>query len=216
MTEKLDQWSLPGINGSSILERKFKILNPIDVKKKQEDEQKAKELLLKSEMEKGFSSGLIQGKDEAFKLESVKLKERYALLNDLFMNLEKDINNFKSLLNDEFVNQIEQVVTSLVKSIVKVELATNKEIIRQNIKEAIDYLPLNIEEVNIYLNAEDLKIVQDEKDFVDSSKTNLKLQAKDDLQRGSCQVVANSSHIDINIGNRLVESLTKVKDAINN
>src|SRR5690606_4038552 len=84
-------WQLPGVSGDSVLERKFKILNPVDLKKQAERERLAKEEKLKAELEKGFTSGLMRGKDEAFKTESVKLKEKIASVNQLITNLDKNI-----------------------------------------------------------------------------------------------------------------------------
>lgn len=211
----VSQWKLPGISGESILEKKYKILNPVDIKKKEDEEKKSIAKKIDDELQKGFSSGLIKGKDEAFKTESVRLKEKISIVNKLIKNFEESITNLEKELSETLVHQIEHVVYSLTRSIIKAELVTNPDIIKNAVTEALQYIPSKLESVSIFVNPEDKKILEGDEDLV-SEKEDMKLEFKEseEINRGSCKVVSDSTNIIINMDDRLKETGQKVKDTV--
>ncbi|HDD43360.1 MAG TPA: hypothetical protein ENG63_00660 [Candidatus Desulfofervidus auxilii] len=175
------------------------------VKAKEEAEQ-IKKQAYETGFKQGLKEGIKQGEREA-KIEILKKAE------EKLENLEKiieEIAQFRQKLFQKMEKEILGLALAIAKKIVKQEVNINKEVILNNIREAINKLT-EVDRVFVKVNPEDYEFIQQYRpDFLETlnQKQKIKLIKDETIKRGGCLIETDFGQIDARIEIQL-ENLTK-------
>ncbi|MDL1956463.1 MAG: hypothetical protein LWW95_05375 [Candidatus Desulfofervidus auxilii] len=175
------------------------------VKAKEEAEQ-IKKQAYETGFKQGLKEGIKQGEKEA-KIEILKKAEKK------LENLEKiieEIAQFRQKLFQKMEKEILGLALAIAKKIVKQEVNINKEVILNNIREAINKLT-EVDRVFVKVNPEDYEFIQQYRpDFLETlnQKQKIKLIKDETIKRGGCLIETDFGQIDARIETQL-ENLTK-------
>jgi len=169
------------------------------------DEGKAKgiEVGTAQGIEAGTEQGLTQGK-ETIETLSENWKSLIEQLNDPLASVEKNIE--EQLLN---------LVVQLTEAVVLQEAKTNPDILMAAINTGIKSLPSNESTTQIYLNPDDIKLVEQQFGESHIKESGWKLLPAPQLTVGSCQIENSTSNIDLQMKSRLKQVLESfLQDAL--
>jgi flagellar assembly protein FliH len=206
-------WILPGITGNSINSKHNKSVNYVDPAKEEEERRAEIERKIQEELQKGFQEGLIKGQTEAFNTQEEKYQAKIKELAVIMSSFEEQLKNIKQQIEEELPFQVTNVVLSIAKAVIKVEVQTNKEIIVQTVKDAIVTLPKDLQNIKCMLNSKDIETLTEiENPELKEQLTKFELVADDNIMQGGCFIKTLSSTLDARLENRVLEILTRVAD----
>jgi flagellar assembly protein FliH len=212
---KVQNWQLPGIVGESINSGKNRVLNYVNLVKEEDELRAERELKIQEELQKGFQEGLVKGKDEAFNSEEQKYQDKIVELSALIKLFEEKLNDLSKQIENEMPEQVASVVLSIAKAIIRVEVQSNKEIILQTIKEALQALPRGMENIKCFINPQSMEVLNKiENPDLKEQLTKLELIADESLTPGGCLIKTMSSTLDATLETRTVEILTRAIDEL--
>ncbi|MGB2742275.1 MAG: flagellar assembly protein FliH [Cognaticolwellia sp.] len=150
---------------------------------------------LSSGHEEGIAQGLAQGKETS----EQQIAAMQALLEQLHQpmaNIEKNIEA-----------QLLQLVVQLTQAVTKHEAKTNPDILLSAIAEGVKALPGQESQIQILLNPQDIKLVEQQFGAGHIQAQGWRLLAAPQLSPGSCQIENSTSNIDLSVKSRLNEVL---------
>ena len=150
-------------------------------------------------LEKGHEKGLSQGLEEG--------KEKITALKGQWQALIEQLHQPLTEVEENIEAQLLELVVQLTEAVVLQEAKTNPEILIEAISTGIKALPSQEAQTQIYLNPEDIVLVEQEfsADYVQES--GWRLLPAPQLERGGCQVENSTSNIDLRMKSRLKQVL---------
>lgn len=150
-------------------------------------------------LEAGQQEGLEQGLQQGLEQGQVQINEHVAHLTALIEKLATPLQQ----LDSDVENQVLNMVTSLARELIRVEVQTNPQVILNTIREVIGALPIVDRQVQVHLHPEDLDLVKQAYGEENLSERNWSLQAEPSLNRGDLQVQSGDSSIDYMMEDRI-------------
>lgn len=157
--------------------------------------------------EEGYAMGLEQGRAEGFEkgqdegIESgqklvLEQVERFRFLADSLANPLREVDR-------DVTDEIAYIISRLAKVIIKKEINSNADFLKQSIEHALSILPSANKGVSIYLNPEDYAVITAAigNDYIKEQGWDLK--ESDKLSPGDIKVVNANSEIDWRINDRI-------------
>ncbi|MGJ8692228.1 MAG: flagellar assembly protein FliH [Thalassotalea sp.] len=145
--------------------------------------------------EEGITQGVAQGQEQIETL----AKQWQALVDDLHEPIKKVEGNVE--------NQLLHLLVQLVEAVTLQEAKTNPDILLAAISEGIKALPMQEPATQIYLNPQDIKMVEKEFGAEHIQEKGWRLLPHPHQEIGSCQIENSTSNIDLTIKSRLKEVL---------
>jgi|GEM_PF-6158706 flagellar assembly protein FliH len=207
--QSVDRWKFPDIAPQKSQSICFKKLEPLEEKKLTEEVQKQRELKRQEAIDKGYNEGLARGRKEAFDQEIVAFNKKTAELSKLICSMQECMQTLEEQLSDT----VKDLALTIVKAVIKAEIATNPEIIQNTVKEALKSLPKNSKDINLKINPKDadfLNSIEDE-EFKETIN-NVQLTLDETIARGGVKINSENSFVDAELDTRLDAVLARLTD----
>ena len=136
----------------------------------------------------GLQAGKLEGKKQALKDAGEALKPQVKSLQELS---EFMCHPYQKISEEVFSNLVKMVI-KISEKIIRVEIAKDSDWVFEVLKKAVAKLPSESKPTEIYLNSEDLSVVEA---HLDPLKKNWTLFSDDRLSRGTCRVIQDSSSL---------------------
>lgn len=154
---------------------------------------------LEQGQQQGLEQGLAQGLEQGLEQGKAQIDEQVGHLAQLVEKLATPLQQ----IDDAVEQQLVQLVTSLARELVQVELKTNPQVILQTLREGIAALPMAGQQTTIQLHSEDLDVIKQAYGTDNLAERQWTLQAEPAMNRGDLFVESGNSTIDYQMENRL-------------
>ncbi len=157
--------------------------------------------------EKGKEQGLEEGKAEGLSIgqaEGVAAGQEFIQQQvEHFMGLANQFAQPLELMNSQVEKQLVDMVLTLVKEVVHIEVQTNPQVILDTIKESVEALPIAGHPITIKMAQEDCDIIRSAYGEAELDCRNWTLVAEPALNRGDIQIEAGESSINYRMEERI-------------
>ncbi len=157
--------------------------------------------------EKGKEQGVQEGQIEGLELGKAEgIQEGQAFIKqqvDHFMDLANQFAQPLELMNAQVEKQLVEMVLTLTKEVVRIEVQTNPQVILDTIKESVEALPISGHAITFKLNPEDVSIVQSAYGDEELNCRNWTLASEPSLNRGDVQIEAGESSVSFKMEERI-------------
>ncbi|WP_117233444.1 flagellar assembly protein FliH [Vibrio maerlii] len=157
--------------------------------------------------EKGKEQGLEEGKAEGItqgQAEGVAAGQEFIQQQvEHFMNLANQFAQPLELMSSQVEKQLVDMVLTLVKEVVHIEVQTNPQVILDTIKESVEALPIAGHPITIKLTPEDCDIIRSAYGEAELDCRNWTLVAEPALNRGDLQIEAGESSVNYRMEERI-------------
>lgn len=150
---------------------------------------------LTSGHQEGLEQGLAQGK-ETIEQQITAMQTLLDQLHQPLANVEKNVEA-----------QLLQLVVQLTQAVTKHEAKTNPDILLSAIAEGVKALPGQESKIQILLNPQDIRLVEEQFGAGHIQAQGWQLLAAPQLSPGGCQIENSTSNIDLSVKSRLSEVL---------
>jgi len=157
--------------------------------------------------EQGLQDGTAQGQAEGKKQ---GLAEGEALIRDQLSQLQALLAQLQQPLAkvDQQVEQaLLELALAMAQAVIGVEVTTNPQLILQSLREAVDALPYQAENLIIKLHPADLAVIAQHYSSDELAQRQWQLRAEPAMSRGDCRVETKESSVDRSLKTRLQASL---------
>ncbi|MGF1754379.1 flagellar assembly protein FliH [Vibrio makurazakiensis] len=153
--------------------------------------------------EEGLAAGHAEG-SEAGKLEGITAGQEYIQQQvAVFMGLANQFAQPLELMNAQVEKQLVDMVLTLVKEVVHIEVQTNPQIILDTVKESVESLPIAGHAITLKLNPEDTEIIRSAYGESELDCRNWTLVPEPALNRGDVQIEAGESSVSYQMEERV-------------
>jgi flagellar assembly protein FliH len=214
--ENFSSWTLPKLSKTNVpgFEQPLdNVEQEVEVKLTEEEIAKIKADELKAIKDAAYQEGLTLGKNEGLKAANEKIEQESMILNQLLTDLAEPL----KLCEEKTQQQLLQLSFAIARQIVRRELQQDPSQLIAIIRDALKFLPIGIQRVNIALNPEDAQMIKDklllnsrlqESDKDDESRWQINQDPA--LERGSCLVTTNNSTIDVSIDKQVAILFSRI------
>jgi flagellar assembly protein FliH len=150
----------------------------------------------------GFSAGKEQGYRQGLNQGKTEIQLIGDRLNGLLNNLMVPIHNQDEALESALLN----MVVSIARQVVTEEAVRSPENLRETIQSAIEALPRGADNIQIFLNPDDKKLLGALGDLPDSYQN---IQTDAGLERGGCRVETHESTVDYGLNYRFRQAIAQ-------
>lgn len=153
-------------------------------------------------LEQGKLQGLNDGKEEGLEKGKADAKE---LIDEQFSVISTLINSLtvpSQCINEDVKKELVVLASSLAKAIIKTEILQNPQILMQAISEGVKTLPLNEQDYQISLHADDIALVKNHFGEEYIKDNNWQLIESAELARGGCNIQTSTNVVDVSIERR--------------
>lgn len=147
--------------------------------------------------QEGYEAGLIQAKAEAKELSDQVLNQQVMQLQQLMHRLIEPIVNREEHIESLMLELVQQVS----KAVIGCQAKTDHSVLVTMVSEAIKSLPVHAQDVTIYLNPDDAKVIQDHI----ALKNEWQIGSDPNIDVGGCRIETTQSQIDNTLENRLAQ-----------
>ncbi|WP_114765220.1 flagellar assembly protein FliH [Vibrio rhodolitus] len=157
--------------------------------------------------DKGKEQGLEQGHQEgleAGKLEGVAAGQEFIQQQvQTFVGLANQFAQPLELMNAQVEKQLVDMVLTLVKEVVHVEVQTNPQVILDTIKQSVEALPVSGHAITLKLHPDDVEIIRSSYGQESLEFRNWTLVDEPALNRGDVQIEAGESSVNYRMEERI-------------
>lgn len=152
-----------------------------------------------------FQEAWNQGQQQGLEAGQQQIKEQVSLLHQLYNTLASPLQE----LDDTVESELVELVIVLLKQLVRRELKLEPGQVVAVVKDALRALPMSSRNIQVRLNPEDLRLVQD---ALGAPGENQHWQLVDDpvISRGGCKVVTSTSQIDSSVESQVAILIAQV------
>ncbi|WP_159653617.1 flagellar assembly protein FliH [Vibrio atypicus] len=173
----------------------------------QEGLHQGQEAGFKQGYEKGKEQGLEEGHSEgleAGKLEGVAAGQEFIQQQvQTFVGLANQFAQPLELMNAQVEKQLVDMVLTLVKEVVHVEVQTNPQVILDTIKQSVESLPISGHAITLKLHPDDVEIIRSSYGEEELNFRNWTLMPEPALNRGDVQIEAGESSVNYRMEERI-------------
>ncbi|MDC5847985.1 flagellar assembly protein FliH [Vibrio europaeus] len=153
--------------------------------------------------EQGTQEGLQEGL-EAGKIEGVAAGQEFLQQQvQTFVNLANQFAQPLELMNAQVEKQLVDMVLTLAKEVVHVEVQTNPQVILDTIKQSVESLPISGHAITLKLHPDDVEIIRSSYGSEELEFRNWTLMAEPALNRGDVQIEAGESSVNYRMEDRI-------------
>ncbi|MBD0785028.1 flagellar assembly protein FliH [Vibrio sp. Y2-5] len=145
--------------------------------------------------EKGFQEGSAEGLEAGQQV----IQEHV----QIFMSLANQFAQPLELMNAQVEKQLVDMVLSLVKEVVHVEVQTNPQVILDTVKASVEALPIAGHAITLKLHPEDCEIIKQAYGEHELDTRNWTLISEPALSRGDVQIEAGESSVNYRMEDRV-------------
>jgi len=156
-------------------------------------------------LEAGQAEGREQGRREAREQTRAELDEQLARLQNLVAELAEPVRRHQ----EEVADSLTGLVTTLARVVVKRELQLDSSVIRQVVREALDALPPEAENIRIHVHPDDLEPVHEIAGTLEAAAS---VVADSHLTPGGCRVETRHSQVDFTVEERFRQAVRNMLD----
>lgn len=160
-------------------------------------------------LEAGQQEGMEQGLQQGLEQGQAQINEHVSHLTQLIEKLAAPLQQVDSEVETQVIN----LVTSLTRELIRVEVQTNPQVILNTIRDVIGALPIAGRETRLSLHPEDLALVREAYGEDNLAERHWALQAEPALNRGDLQVQSGDSSVDYFIEDRIRHLLQQFNGA---
>lgn len=165
--------------------------------------------------EAGFKQGYEKGKEqgtqeghqeglEAGKIEGVAAGQEFIQQQvQTFVNLANQFAQPLELMNAQVEKQLVDMVLTLVREVVHVEVQTNPQVILDTIKQSVESLPISGHAITLKLHPDDVEIIRSSYGAEELEFRNWTMMAEPALNRGDVQIEAGESSVNYRMEDRI-------------
>lgn len=157
--------------------------------------------------EKGKEQGLQEGHQEgleAGKIEGVAAGQEFIQQQvQTFVGLANQFAQPLELMNAQVEKQLVDMVLTLVKEVVHVEVQTNPQVILDTIKQSVESLPVSGHAITLKLHPDDVEIIRSSYGEQELDFRNWTLMPEPALNRGDVQIEAGESSVHYRMEERI-------------
>ncbi len=181
------------------------------------------ELIKQAAYQEGLEQGKAEGYQEGFQLgqeaghkvgqeEGFKTGQQEGLESgqqviqehvQIFMNLANQFAQPLELMNAQVEKQLVDMVLSLVKEVIHVEVQTNSQVILDTIKASVESLPVSGHAITLKLHPEDCDIIKQAYGDEELDTRNWTLVSEPALNRGDVEIEAGESSVNYRMEDRV-------------
>ncbi len=158
--------------------------------------------------EQGYEAGFEQGRAEGYEAGQQKgweeMRQKLAAEQQRFQHLVQSLLEPLAGQEDALEQWLLDTVSVLTRSLVERELLTDSSHILVPVKAAVAALPAGAEHLHLYLNSDDLALVET---YAEEHQLDWTFHADDDLLPGGCRVETRESQVDFSVEHRLAQQL---------
>lgn len=173
----------------------------------QEGLHQGQEAGFKQGYEKGKEQGLEEGHQEgleAGKLEGVAAGQEFIQQQvQTFIGLANQFAQPLELMNAQVEKQLVDMVLTLTKEVVHVEVQTNPQVILDTIKQSVESLPISGHAITLKLHPDDVDIIRSSYGEEELNLRNWTLMSEPALNRGDVQIEAGESSVNYRMEERI-------------
>lgn len=165
--------------------------------------------------EAGFKQGYEKGKEqgtqeghqeglEAGKIEGIAAGQEFIQQQvQTFVNLANQFAQPLELMNAQVEKQLVDMVLTLAKEVVHIEVQTNPQVILDTIKQSVESLPISGHAITLKLHPDDVEIIRSSYGSEELEFRNWTLMAEPALNRGDVQIEAGESSVNYRMEDRI-------------
>ncbi|MDC5703582.1 flagellar assembly protein FliH [Vibrio europaeus] len=173
----------------------------------QEGLHQGQEAGFKQGYEKGKEQGTQEGLQEGLetgKIEGVAAGQEFIQQQvQTFVNLANQFAQPLELMNAQVEKQLVDMVLTLAKEVVHVEVQTNPQVILDTIKQSVESLPISGHAITLKLHPDDVEIIRSSYGSEELEFRNWTLMAEPALNRGDVQIEAGESSVNYRMEDRI-------------
>lgn len=163
----------------------------------------------------GIEAGKVQGIEEGNALGLEQGKEVINEQSKVWQQLISQLHSPLSTVERNVEEQLLALVVQLTEAVVLQEAKTNPDILTAAISQGIKSLPSQEAQTQIYLNPDDIKLVEEAFGETYITEQGWRLLAAPQFSQGSCQIENSTSNIDLQMKSRLKQVLESfLQDAL--
>ncbi|ENK0808304.1 flagellar assembly protein FliH [Vibrio fluvialis] len=147
----------------------------------------------------GHEEGLAAGKEEGLQAGQSVIEEHV----QTFIGLANQFAQPLELMNAQVEKQLVDMVLTLVKEVVHVEVQTNPQVILDTVKASVEALPISGHAITLKLNPEDCAIIRQAYGEQELDLRNWTLVSEPALNRGDVQIEAGESSVNYRMEDRI-------------
>jgi len=166
---------------------------------KAEGYQQGFELGKQGGFEVGHQEGLQTGKTEGLEAGQQAIQEQVNVLITLADQFAQPL----QLMNAQVEKQLVDMVLTLVKEVVHVEVQTNPQVILDTVKESVEALPVTGHVIHLKLHPEDYELVKNAYGEAELNSRQWTLSSEPALNRGDVQIEAGESSVSYRMEERI-------------
>ncbi|MCG9679531.1 MULTISPECIES: flagellar assembly protein FliH [Vibrio] len=149
--------------------------------------------------EEGHLQGLEAGKAEGIEAGQELIQQQVQTFVDLANQFAQPL----ELMNAQVEKQLVDMVLTLVKEVVHVEVQTNPQVVLDTIKQSVESLPISGHAITLKLHPEDVEIIRSSYGEAELEFRNWTLMAEPALNRGDVQIEAGESSVNYRLEDRI-------------
>ncbi len=173
----------------------------------QEGLHQGQEAGFKQGYDKGKAQGIEQGHQEGLesgKIEGVAAGQEFIQQQvQTFVELANQFAQPLELMNAQVEKQLVDMVLTLVKEVVHIEVQTNPQVILDTIKQSVEALPVSGHAITLKLHPDDVEIIRSSYGEENLEFRNWSLLAEPALNRGDVQIEAGESSVNYRMEERI-------------
>jgi len=156
---------------------------------------------------KGLEEGTIQGVDAGTEQGLIQGKEQIEQQGERWQNLIEQLHQPLASVEKNVEEQLLNLVLQLTEAVVLHEAKTNPDILMTAITTGIKNLPGSEAQTQIYLNPNDIRLVEEQFGSEHIAQHGWRLLPAPQVPQGSCQIENSTSNIDMQMKARLKQVL---------
>lgn len=158
--------------------------------------------------ERGYEAGFEQGRAEGYEAGETQGEEamRQTLVAEQqrFQHLVQSLREPIEAQDEALETLLLDTVCAITQSVVKRELLTDSSHILEQVRAAIEALPAGAQNLQIYLNPDDLALVET---YAEEQQLDWQFHSDEALLPGGCRVHTRESQVDFSVEHRLAQQL---------
>ncbi|NNN67957.1 flagellar assembly protein FliH [Vibrio sp. 3-2(1)] len=147
----------------------------------------------------GHQEGVEQGKTEGVAEGQILIQQQV----DIFVGLANQFAQPLELMNAQVEKQLVDMVLTLVKEVVHVEVQTNPQVILDTVKSSVESLPVSGHAITLKLHPEDVDVIHSAYGEKELDFRNWTLVKEPALNRGDVQIEAGESSVNYRMEDRI-------------
>jgi len=158
--------------------------------------------------ERGYEAGFEQGRAEGYETGERKgeeaMRQKLAAEQQRFQHLVQSLREPVEAQDEALEKLLLDTVCAITKSLVQRELLTDSSHILEQVRAAVEVLPAGASNLQIYLNPDDLALVET---YAEERQLDWQFHGDPALLPGGCRVNTLESQVDFSVEHRLAQQL---------